>query len=99
MARVGLATAEQYPILRGIVDTPFRDITGPVLRYLAGLRGERPHLFVVYIPEYVVGDACVQLLHDPSALRLEVRPLCERVVLVTSVPWQLQSSRRSEQAE
>jgi len=54
---------------------------------------------VVDIPEYVVGDACVQLLHSQSALRLKVRLLIERVVLVTSVPWQLQSSRRSEQAE
>ena len=98
MARVGLATAE-HPILRCIVDTPFRDVSGPVLRYPAGLRGVTPHLFVVYVPKYVVGDACVQLLHNQRALRLKVRLLCERVVLVTSVPWQLQSSRRSEQAE
>ena len=88
------------PIPRGIVNALYRDVTGPVLRYLAGLRGANAHtLIVVYIPEYVVGDACVQLLHSQSALRLKVRLLIERVVLVTSVPWQLQSSRRSEQAE
>jgi hypothetical protein len=54
---------------------------------------------VVDIPEYVVGDACEQLLHNPSARRLKATRPFQRVVLVTSVPWQLQSSRRSEQAE
>jgi hypothetical protein len=88
------------PIPRGIVDAPHRDSTGPVLRYLAGLRGANAlTLIVIYIPEYVVGHACEQLLYNQSALWLKARLLFQRVVLVTCVPWQLQSSRRSEQAE
>lgn len=89
------------PIPRGIVDGPYRDLTGPVLRYLAGLRGAYARtLIVVYIPEYVVGHACEQLLLHTNALcRLKARLLFQRGVLVTSVLWQLQSSRRSEQAE
>jgi amino acid transporter len=90
----------KIPIPLAIVDAPYRDITGPVLSYLAELRDANPRtLIVVYIPEYVVGHPWEQLLHNQSALRLKARLLFQRGVLVTSVPWQLQSSRRSEQAE
>jgi hypothetical protein len=88
------------PIPLTVVDAPYRDITGPVLRYVAELRDANPrNLVVVYIPEYVVGRPWEQLLHNQSALRLKARLLFQRGVLVTSVPWQLQSSRRSEQEE
>jgi amino acid transporter len=85
------------PIPLTVVDAPYRDITGPVLRYLAELRDANPRsLVVVYIPEYVVGHFWEQLLHNQSALRLKARLLFQRGVLVTSVPWQLQSSRQKE---
>ncbi len=48
----------------------------------------------VFIPEYVVGRWWEQLLHNQSALRLKARLLFEPGVMVTSVPWQLQSSDR-----
>jgi amino acid transporter len=88
------------PIPLTVVDAPYRDITGPILRYVAELRAANTGgLVAVYIPEYVVGRPWEQLLHNQSALRLKVRLLFQRGVLVTSVPWQLQSSRVSEQAE
>jgi hypothetical protein len=46
----------------------------------------------VYIPEYVIGHWWEQILHNQSALRLKARLLFERDVMVTSVPWQLESS-------
>ena len=48
---------------------------------------------IVYIPEYVVGHWWEQLLHNQSALRLKGRLLFTPGVMVTSVPWQLESSR------
>jgi hypothetical protein len=88
------------PIPLTVVDAPYRDITGPVLRYVAELRAANPRgLVVVYIPEYVVGRLWEQLLHNQSALRLKARLLFQRGVLVTSVPWQLRSSQRTEEAE
>jgi amino acid transporter len=79
------------------LDTPFRDITGPVLDYVAGLRDGRPYdLVVVFLPEYVVGHWWEQLLHNQSALRLKARLLFQRGVMVTNVPWQLASSRADE---
>jgi len=46
----------------------------------------------VFIPEYAVGHWWEQLLHNQSALRLKGRLLFQPRVMVTSVPWQLQSS-------
>jgi hypothetical protein len=85
------------PIPLTVVDAPYRDITGPVLRYVVQLRSANPRtLAVVYIPEYVVGRPWEQLLHNQSALRLKARLLFQRGVLVTSVPWQLRSSEHSD---
>jgi amino acid transporter len=79
------------------LDAPYRDITGPVLDYVASLRRDSPReLVVIYIPEYVVGHWWEQLLHNQSALRLKARLLFQRGVMVTSVPWQLASSRADE---
>ncbi|MDQ3735561.1 MAG: DNA-binding protein, partial [Actinomycetota bacterium] len=49
---------------------------------------------VVFIPEYVVGRWWEQLLHNQSALRLKGRLLFQPGVMVTNVPWQLESSAR-----
>jgi len=77
------------------LDSPFRDITRPVLKYLRGLRRDSPRdVITVFVPEYVVGHWWEQLLHNQSALRLKARLLFEDGVMVTSVPWQLRSTAR-----
>jgi amino acid transporter len=76
-----------------ILDSPYREITRPVIDYVKRLRKENPRDVVsVYIPEYVVGRWYEQLLHNQSALRLKGRLLYTPGVMVTSVPWQLASS-------
>jgi amino acid transporter len=78
-----------------VMASPYRDITGSVLEYIARLHREHPEdLIAVYIPEYVVGHWWENLLHNQSALRLKARLLFQRGVMVTSVPWQLDSSDR-----
>ncbi|WP_030270439.1 APC family permease, partial [Streptomyces sp. NRRL B-24484] len=78
-----------------VLDSPFREITGPVLDYVKNLRRSSPRDVVsVYIPEYVVGHWYEHLLHNQSALRLKGRLLFKPGVMVTSVPWQLESSER-----
>ena len=80
-----------------VLDSPYRDITGPVLEYVADLRRDGPRdVVVVFIPEYVVGHWWEHLLHNQSALRLKARLLFQPGVMVTSVPWQLDSSRADE---
>ena len=68
---------------------------GPRLRRAAS-GGSPRDLVTVYIPEYVVGHWWEQLLHNQSALRLKGRLLFTPGVMVTSVPWQLQSSEGAE---
>ncbi len=83
------------PVPLRVLDSPYRDITGPILDHVAELRRSGPRdLVVVYVPEYVVGRWWEQVLHNQSALRLKARLLFERGVMVTSVPWQLESSQR-----
>ena len=89
------------PVPLTIIDSPYRDITGSVLAYIADVHREHPRdLIVVYIPEYVVGRWWEHLLHNQSALRLKTRLLFQRAVMVTNVPWQLESSNAErERAE
>jgi amino acid transporter len=77
-----------------VLDSPYREITRPLLRYVRELRRARPRdVVTVFVPEYVVGRWWEQLLHNQSALRLKGRLLFEPGVMVTSVPWQLRSTR------
>jgi amino acid transporter len=83
----------ELPVPLRVLDSPFREITRPVLHYVRSIRRESPRdLVVVYIPEYVVGHWWEHLLHNQSALRLKGRLLFTPGVVVASVPWQLASS-------
>jgi hypothetical protein len=81
------------PVSLTVLESPYREVTKPILGYIRQLRAERPHDVVnVFIPEYVVGHWWEQLLHNQSALRLKGRLLFQQGVMVTSVPWQLDST-------
>jgi len=83
------------PVPLTIVDSPYREITRPILDYVRRIRLDSPRdVVTVFIPEYVVGKWWEQLLHNQSALRLKGRLLFQPGVMVTSVPFQLQSSDR-----
>jgi hypothetical protein len=70
-----------------IIDSPFREITDPVLEYLDQL-DERwsSDVITVIIPELVVRHWWEQLLHNQTALWLKVRLLFRRGTVVTSIP-------------
>lgn len=81
------------PVTLRIIDSPYREITRPIIDYVKRLRRDSPRdLVTVYVPEYVVGHWWEQLLHNQSALRLKTRLLFSPGVMVVSVPWQLESS-------
>lgn len=84
-----------------IVDSPYREITRPILDYVKRIKLDSPRdVVTVFIPEYVVGRWWEQLLHNHSAFRLKTRLLFVPGVMVTSVPYQLESSeRRKDQDE
>jgi hypothetical protein len=76
-----------------VVESPFREITNPIIDFVKSLRRDSPRdVITVFIPEYVVGHWWEHLLHNQSALRIKTRLLYEPGVMVTSVPWQLSST-------
>jgi amino acid transporter len=91
--------AANMPVPLTILDSPFREITRPVLEYVRSIRRESPRdLVVVFVPEYVVGHWWEQLLHNQSALRLKSRLRLTVGVVVASVPWQLVSTAELDEA-
>jgi amino acid transporter len=91
---------QDLPVKLTVLESPFREVTTPIIDYVRNLRKERPNDVVsVFIPEYVVGRWWEHLLHNQSALRLKGRLLFQPGVMVTSVPWQLASSQLREASE
>jgi amino acid transporter len=89
-------TRRGIPVTLKILDSPYREITRPIIQYVKELRSESPNdLIAVFIPQYVVGHWWEQILHNQSALRLKSRLLFSNSVMVISVPWQLESSEKS----
>ena len=77
-----------------VLYSPYREIVRPIIDYATQIRRANPRgVVAVYIPEYVVGRWWEQLLHNQTALRLKGRLLFTPGVMVTSVPYQLQSSQ------
>jgi amino acid transporter len=86
---------EDFSVPLKVIESPYREITKPVMEYVKRVRTANPRdVVTVYIPEYVVGRWWEQFLHNQSALRLKGRLLFVPGVMVTSVPWQLASSER-----
>ncbi|WP_341394499.1 APC family permease [Arthrobacter sp. G119Y2] len=89
----------QIPVPLTVLSSPYRETVSPVLDYLREARRTAPReLFVVYIPEYVVGRWWEQLVHNQTALRIKARLHFEPGIMVASVPWQLASSRDRDAA-
>jgi amino acid transporter len=81
------------PLKLTVLESPYREVIRPILDFIKQLRVEGPRDVVsVFIPEYVVGHWWEHLLHNQTALRLKGRLLFQPGVMVTSVPWQLDSS-------
>src|SRR4051794_28170439 len=86
---------ERYdiPVPLTVLESPYREITRPVLDYVKSIRRASPReLVVVFVPQYVVGHWWENVLHNQSALRLRARLQFQPGVMITTVPWQLESS-------
>jgi amino acid transporter len=84
----------QIPVSLTVIDSPYREITKPIIDFVKSMRRGSPRdVVTVFVPEYVVGRWWENVLHNQSALRIKSRLLFEPGVMVTSVPWQLRSSQ------
>jgi amino acid transporter len=85
--------AREIPVELKMINSPYREVTTPILDYIRDIRRASPRDAVcVFVPEYVVGHWWEHLLHNQSALRLKARLLFTPGVMVTSVPYHLTSS-------
>jgi hypothetical protein len=85
------------PVPLTVIDSPYREITRPIIEYVKSLRRDSPRdVVTVFVPEYVVGRWWEHLLHNQSALRIKGRLLFEPGVMVTSVPWQLETAENKD---
>ncbi|HEX5090997.1 MAG TPA: APC family permease [Nocardioides sp.] len=83
-----------------VLHSPYRELVRPIIEYASEIKRANPRgVVAVYIPEYVVGRWWEQLLHNQTALRLKGRLLFTPGVMVTSVPYQLQSSQIARERE
>jgi len=86
---------ERYdlPVPLTVLESPYREITRPVVEYVKDVRRASPReIVVVFVPQYVVGHWWENVLHNQSALRLRARLQFQPGVMITTVPWQLESS-------
>ncbi len=81
------------PVPLTVLESPYREITRPVVDYVKAIRRSSPReLVIVFVPQYVVGHWWENVLHNQSALRLRARLQFQPGVMITTVPWQLESS-------
>jgi amino acid transporter len=74
-----------------VLPSPYRELTRPLLRYIARL--ERAHdndMVTVVLPEFVPAKWWQHLLHNQSSLMLKGALLFKKGVIVTSVPYHLE---------
>lgn len=76
-----------------VLDSPFRDITGPVVTYVRSLHKRSPRdMTVVYIPYFLLKHSWEHLLHNHSAARLRRELQHVPGVIVVLVPYRLHAT-------
>ncbi|MCZ2860183.1 APC family permease [Blastococcus sp. VKM Ac-2987] len=93
---------ERYdiPVPLTVLESPYREVTRPLLDYVKSIRRDSPReLVVVFVPQYVVGHWWENVLHNQSALRLRARLQFQPGVMITTVPWLLASTAGHEDGD
>jgi hypothetical protein len=73
-----------------VLPSPYRELTGPLLRYIYRLDRKRDDDFMtVVIPEFVPAKWWQHLLHNQSSLLLKGALLFKKGVVVVNVPYHL----------
>jgi hypothetical protein len=82
--------AQEIPVPLVVVDSPYREVTRPIIEYVSNVHRRSPRdVVAVYVPEYVVNHWWEHILHNQTALRIKTRLLFLPGVMVTSVPTQI----------
>lgn len=91
--------AMRLPVPLTILDSPYRELVRPIMRYVTAIRRRSPRdLVIVYLPEYIVGRWWEQLLHNQTSMRLKMTLQHVPQVIVANVPWRLESVDRARES-
>ena len=78
-----------------IIESPYREFSAPLIEYLEEHRARYGReRIAVYLPKYIVGHWWEHIFHNHRANRLRSRLLYVRGVMVTLVPWRLESAEK-----
>jgi hypothetical protein len=73
-----------------VLDSPYRQIAGPIQDFVRRALDEQPRTFVtIVIPEFVVVKFWHSAMHNQTPLTLKGAFLFEPSVVVSSVPYKL----------
>ena len=74
-----------------IIESPYRNLVGPLLSYLDEIDRQRPNdTLTVVLPEFIARHWWEQILHNQTALRIKAALLFRPGTVVTSVPYHLE---------
>jgi amino acid transporter len=76
-----------------ILDSPYRDISMPLAKYIKACRLESgSEVVTVYTPQFIVGHWWENLLHNHKARRIRHKLMLVHGTMIVLVPWLLDSS-------
>jgi hypothetical protein len=76
-----------------ILDSPYRDISVPLIKYIKACRiNNGSEVVTVYTPQFIVGHWWENLLHNHKARRIRHKLMLVHGVMLALVPWLLDSS-------
>ena len=83
-----------------ILESPYRLLIEPVLKYVAELRaGARPNdQLTIVVPRFVPRRSWENVLHTQTALMLRMALMFQEGIVITDVPYQVKSSADAEPA-
>ncbi len=76
-----------------ILESPYREFSSPLIEYLQNHRAQNgSERISIYMPKLVVGHWWEHILHNHRASRIRKQLMYVRGVMVTLVPWRLESA-------
>jgi len=76
-----------------ILESPYREFSAPLIEYLQQHRAENgSERISVYMPKLIVGHWWEHIFHNHRASRIRKQLMYVRGVMVTLVPWRLESA-------
>lgn len=75
-----------------VLPSPYRSLNQPIMEYIDKLHAQEPRsLVTIIIPEFVPTGMGSKFLHGQATIALKLRLLFKRGVVVTSVPYHIES--------